>query len=92
MKSTYSKLACLRLSCKCSLGASSFIIIKDNGGGISAEVLEHLFYPFFTSKHEGIARGLGLSYSLNAFVINGENLEIVDDPEGVTFKVILPRM
>jgi C4-dicarboxylate-specific signal transduction histidine kinase len=68
-----------------------FIIIKDNGGGISAEAREHLFDPFFTTKHEGIARGLGLSYSLNAFVSNGGNLEIVDDPEGATFKVTLPR-
>lgn len=68
------------------------IIIKDNGGGISAEAREHIFDPFFTTKHEGIARGLGLSYSLNAFVSNGGNLEIMDDPEGATFKVTLPRL
>ena len=39
------------------------IIIKDNGGGMSPPVIEHLFEPFFTTKPVGKGTGLGLSIS-----------------------------
>ncbi|MDD4589256.1 MAG: ATP-binding protein [Parabacteroides sp.] len=41
--------------------ANIVLIIEDNGGGISDEVKEHLFTPFFTTKPIGEGTGLGLS-------------------------------
>ncbi len=37
------------------------IKIKDDGPGMSPEVLEHIFEPFFTTKELGKGTGLGLS-------------------------------
>lgn len=39
------------------------IQIKDNGKGMSEEVLNHIFDPFFTTKDVGEGTGLGLSIS-----------------------------
>jgi CheY-like chemotaxis protein len=36
-------------------------IFRANGHGISAEHLDHVFEPFFTTRPEGVGTGLGLS-------------------------------
>jgi len=40
-------------------GGRPFVAIRDSGGGIPAEVEEHLFTPFYSSKTDG--RGIGLT-------------------------------
>lgn len=37
------------------------IIIKDNGGGIKPSVINRIFEPYFTTKHQSQGTGLGLS-------------------------------
>ncbi|UCE62327.1 MAG: HDOD domain-containing protein [Phycisphaerales bacterium] len=47
------------------------IVIEDNGAGMSPEVLEHAFDPFFSSRPAGRGRGLGLSRAYRLAEING---------------------
>lgn len=68
------------------------VLVKDNGSGIAPQVREHIFDPFFTTKHQGVGRGLGLSFSLNTFVSNGGSLELLDELDGTIFKVTLPSL
>ena len=76
-----------------SLGDSVEIRIRDNGTGISAEVRDKLFNPFFTTKPPGEGTGLGLSLSYDIIVKqHGGSIEVDTQPgEFTEFKIVLPR-
>jgi two-component system, NtrC family, sensor kinase len=75
------------------LGDRVEIKIRDNGSGISAEVKEKIFNPFFTTKPPGQGTGLGLSLSYDIVVKqHSGSIEVDTQPgEFTEFKVILPR-
>jgi signal transduction histidine kinase len=61
----------------------------DNGPGISAELKDKIFAPFFSTKDGGT--GLGLSISKKIIESYGGTLTLTDSgPEGSCFTVFLP--
>lgn len=66
-----------------------YIYIKDNGIGMTKEVMDKLLKPFFTTKTNGT--GLGISLSNEIILAHGGTLEYTSKVgEGTTFKIILP--
>ncbi len=66
--------------------------VRDNGCGMSQEVLERIFEPFYTTKAQGEGTGLGLAISREIVEKFGGWIECESQPEaGTTFSVYLPR-
>jgi two-component system, NtrC family, sensor kinase len=76
-----------------SLGDSVEIRIRDNGTGISPEVKEKMFNPFFTTKPAGEGTGLGLSISHDIIIKqHGGSIEVdTEAGEFTEFRIVLPR-
>jgi two-component system, NtrC family, sensor kinase len=73
-------------------GDEIHIRVADNGTGMSDDVKEKIFQPFFSTKPTGIGTGLGLSLCWD-IVTNGHNGTIEVESEegkGATFTVKLP--
>lgn len=67
--------------------------IKDTGEGMSEEIMEKAFFPFFTTKGVGKGTGLGLSICYGIVKAAGGNIELVGGPgRGTTVRVLLPGM
>jgi two-component system nitrogen regulation sensor histidine kinase GlnL len=65
------------------------IDIADNGPGIAADVLEHLFTPFFTTKSKGT--GLGLAICQKIVSEHRGMIKVDSEPSrGTVFTVMLP--
>jgi PAS domain S-box-containing protein len=68
------------------------IELRDNGTGMSPEVLAHIFEPFFTTKAPGKGTGLGLSMVYGFIKQSGGHLSADSTVgEGTLFKLYLPR-
>jgi two-component system NtrC family sensor kinase len=76
-----------------NLGKTVEIRIRDNGTGISPEVREKMFNPFFTTKPTGEGTGLGLSMTHDIIVKqHGGRIDVETEPGVFTeFIVTLPR-
>jgi signal transduction histidine kinase len=76
-----------------NLGDRVEIRIGDNGSGMTPEVKEKMFNPFFTTKPTGEGTGLGLSISHDIIVKqHGGSIEVETRPgEFTEIRVILPR-
>ena len=68
------------------------LIVTDNGAGMTEEVLEHLFEPFFTRRRGGQGTGLGLSITYRIVADHHGQLEAHSDGpgQGSQFRVLLP--
>ena len=66
---------------------------QDDGCGMTPEVIEHLFEPFFTQRRTGKGTGLGLSISHRIISDHGGMIEATSagPRQGSTFRIHLPR-
>lgn len=66
---------------------------QDQGCGMTPEVIDNLFEPFFTQRKDGKGTGLGLSISHRIISEHGGTIEALSEGagKGSTFHIHLPR-
>lgn len=72
-----------------SVEDSLIISVSDTGHGISEEIRDKIFLPFYTTKERGT--GLGLSIVHKIIVSHGGTIQVDTGGQGTTFTVKLPK-
>ena len=76
------------------------LCIFDNGGGINDNILNRIFEPYFTTKHQTIGTGIGLSmvnkilkekYKAKIIVYNGTYIYDEKSYFGANFKIVFKK-
>ena len=77
----------IKISAKIGDSGRPEIKVTDNGPGISEELMDKIFVPFFTTKEAG--SGIGLSVSRQIMQMHGGNLKVVSVPGKATSAILL---
>ncbi|MCI5968485.1 sensor histidine kinase [Helicobacter sp.] len=83
-----------KITIRCALGENiagipmCVVYIKDNGGGIRADIARKVFDKFFTTKQSGT--GIGLSMVQMFLDSMQGRISFINEKDGVEFKVELP--
>jgi signal transduction histidine kinase len=72
-------------------GATAWLSVRDNGAGMTDEVREHIFDPFYTTKPTGEGTGLGLSISHGIITQHGGTISVESRAgHGTVMRITLP--
>jgi signal transduction histidine kinase len=72
-------------------GGAVEVIVSDTGHGLTDEIRERLFLPFYSTKHRGT--GLGLSIAAKIVQEHGGSIRAeANSPKGARFLLRLPLM
>lgn len=79
----------IRFSARQEKGVS-ILEVADNGPGIPADQLEHIFMPFYSTKEEG--SGVGLSFAQHIMRLHGGRIHASSlEGKGSTIQLIFPQ-
>lgn len=72
-----------------SLGLEVTLAVTDHGPGLDSAAMEHIFKPFYTTRHSGT--GLGLPITRGIVERHGGRVEVRSEPgHGACFTLVLP--
>lgn len=68
----------IELKAECREGNKTIISVRDNGRGISKELMDQIFIPFFSTKRNG--SGIGLSLSRQIMKLHKGRIDVESKP------------
>ena len=72
-------------------GEYLMLTVSDTGVGMSPEVRQRIFEPFFSTKHSKGGTGLGLAVTYGALRQHGGTIEVESvEQHGATFRIFIP--
>jgi C4-dicarboxylate-specific signal transduction histidine kinase len=81
----------IRIECQ-DLGDDLVLTVTDSGAGISREIENRIFDPFFKTKLAGQGTGLGLSISIGIVRAHGGSLTLDKKSANTCFVIRLPKL
>jgi signal transduction histidine kinase len=73
-------------------GGMCVMRISDNGGGISPDIIDKIFTPYFTTKKKKDGSGLGLYMCKKIMQKQHGDMQVSNSDTGAVFEIILPSV